>query len=109
MFAKPFYCLHHQQSTEQQEFERKRAQVQLKDEAKTDKNRAKREKKKLAALKAQAVAKGNDPSKVSLNDTNANSHGEPEAKKQRLHNDAVQRIEFQQRHDSDNDASADDS
>ncbi|ETS65112.1 hypothetical protein PaG_00570 [Moesziomyces aphidis] len=83
-----------QKLTEQQEFDRKRAETQRKDEAKTDKNRAKREKKKLAALKAQAAAKGK-PSSA------ATGTAEPQAKKQRLHNDDVERIQFKQRPDSD--------
>lgn len=82
---------------EQEEFDRKRAQIQHKDEAKTDKNRAKREKKKLAALKAQAAAKGKHPPSSTANSDN----GEPEAKKQRLHNSAVERIEFRHKDESD--------
>ncbi|SPO47185.1 uncharacterized protein PSANT_04873 [Moesziomyces antarcticus] len=87
-----------QKLTEQQEFDQKRAETQRKDEAKTDKNRAKREKKKLAALKAQAAAKGK-PSSATL------GTAEPQAKKQRLHNDDVERIQFKQRPDSDDDDS----
>ncbi|SNX85649.1 uncharacterized protein MEPE_04358 [Melanopsichium pennsylvanicum] len=90
--------------TEQEEFEKNRAEVQRKDEAKTDKNRAKREKKKLAALKAQAAATGKSPSKVSA--ATASRNGEPEAKKQRLHNDAVNRIEFKPKDDSGDDDDA---
>ncbi|KAJ1023237.1 hypothetical protein NDA16_003390 [Ustilago loliicola] len=94
--------------TEQEEFERKCAETQRKDEAKTDKNRAKREKKRLAALKAQAAAKGKDPSKISTSDPNARAKGEPEAKKQRLHNDTVERVQFKRKDDSDSDGSAND-
>uniref|UniRef100_V5EP03 DUF1168-domain-containing protein n=2 Tax=Kalmanozyma brasiliensis (strain GHG001) TaxID=1365824 RepID=V5EP03_KALBG len=91
--------------TEQEEFERKRAQIQEKDEAKTDKNRAKREKKKLAAMKAQAALKGKDPSKVTTTASSADrSNGEPEAKKQRLHNEAVHRVEFKPKDDSNDDS-----
>lgn len=85
--------------SEQEEFDRKRAQAQQKDEAKTDKNRAKREKKKLAAIKAQAAAKAKHTSKAS----EARSHQpdeEPESKKQRLHNEAVQRLNFKRKTDS---------
>ncbi|TKY89725.1 hypothetical protein EX895_001510 [Sporisorium graminicola] len=88
-----------QKLKEQEEFERKRAQVQHKDEAKTDKNRAKREKKKLAALKAQAAAKGKDASKPTS--AQKGDHTEPEAKRQRLHNEAVHRIEFRHKDESD--------
>ena len=97
-----------QQLTEQEEFDRKRAEVQRKDEAKTDKNRAKREKKKLAALKAQAAAKGKDPT-TALAAGSSSKDGEPEAKRQRLHNDAVQRIEFKPKDDSDDEHSTQDS
>ncbi|SPO28520.1 uncharacterized protein UTRI_04917 [Ustilago trichophora] len=86
--------------TEQEEFDRKHAQVQRKDEAKTDKNRAKREKKKLAALKAQAAAKGKDPAKVSKPSSSSTSQ-QPETKRPRLHNDTVQRVEFKHKDDSD--------
>lgn len=96
--------MHHNQLTEQEEFERKRMQVQLKDEAKTDKNRAKREKKKLAALKAQAAAKGRDPAKVSIGNTESRTGGEPEAKKPRLHDSAVERIQFRQKDTSDDES-----
>ncbi|KAJ9474279.1 hypothetical protein PHBOTO_004336 [Pseudozyma hubeiensis] len=90
--------------TEQEEFDRKRAQMQGKDEAKTDKNRAKREKKRLAALKAQAAAKGKDVSKVIAARSGLDRPDEgPDAKKQRLHNDAVQRVEFKQKDESDDD------
>ncbi|CDR99719.1 hypothetical protein [Sporisorium scitamineum] len=61
-----------QKLKEKEEFDRKRAEVQHKDEAKTDKNRAKRT-------------------------------GEPDAKKPRLHNESVQRIEFKPKDESDDD------
>lgn len=89
------------QLKEKEEFDRKRAEVQHKDEAKTDKNRAKRERKKLAALKAQAAAKGKDASKASL--AQKAGTGEPDAKKPRLHNESVQRIEFKPKDESDDD------
>lgn len=98
--------MHRIQLTEQEEFDRKRAEALRKDEAKTDKNRAKREKKRLAALKAQAAAKGKDPSKISTSGFSASANGEPEAKKQRLHDDTVQRIQFKRKDDSDSDGSA---
>ena len=100
--------IHHLQAREQEEFEKKRAEVQEKDEAKTDKNRAKREKKRLAALKAQAAAKGKDPSKVSTSDPHGRNNGQPEAKKQRLHDDTVQRVQFKRKDDSDSDGTAED-
>lgn len=93
-------CFESRQRTEQEEFVRKHAQAQRKDEAKTDKNRAKREKKKLAALKAQVAAKGKDPAKVSTTSRSSTSQ-QPEAKRPRLHNDAVQRVEFKHKDDSD--------
>lgn len=98
----------HLQLTEQEEFDRKRAEVQQRDEAKTDKNRAKREKKKLAALRAQAAAKGKDPTKLAIPNTTSRPNKEPEAKKQRLHNSAVERIEFRHKDDSDNGTNAED-
>lgn len=98
----------HTQLTEQEEFDRKRAELERKDEAKTEKNRAKREKKRLAALKAQAAAKGKDPSEISTTESDARTNGEPEAKKQRLHNDTVKRFQFKRKDDLDSDGSAHD-
>ncbi|SOV02982.1 uncharacterized protein UDID_06153 [Ustilago sp. UG-2017a] len=94
--------------TEQEEFDRKRVELERKDEAKTEKNRAKREKKRLAALKAQAAAKGKDPSEISTTESDARTNGEPEAKKQRLHNDTVKRFQFKRKDDLDSDGSAHD-
>ncbi|CBQ68701.1 conserved hypothetical protein [Sporisorium reilianum SRZ2] len=93
-----------QKLKEQEEFDRKRAEAQHKDEAKTDKNRAKREKKKLAAMKAQAAIRAKEAPKPST--TQKTEDGEPEAKKQRLHNEAVQRIEFRHKDESDGDGDA---
>ncbi|PWY97066.1 hypothetical protein BCV70DRAFT_139834, partial [Testicularia cyperi] len=87
-----------QQAAEKDEFDRKRAAQQQHDEAKTDKNRAKREKKKLAALKARAVVKGKDPARVS---SSLRPQDTLTAASQTLHNNDVQRVQFKRKADED--------
>lgn len=81
-----------QKQAEQDEFDRKRAALDQQAESKTDKNRAKREKKRLAALKAKAAASGKPVAETPPADP---------SKRQRLHNDEVGRVQFKKRTDGD--------
>ncbi|EPQ31432.1 uncharacterized protein PFL1_00767 [Pseudozyma flocculosa PF-1] len=99
-----------------EEFARQHAAKVMQDEAKTDKNRAKREKKKLAALKARAAAKGQNPDKVKLHDgpgrgdgaragrrdSNDGDDDDGEAsKRRRIHNEETGGILFRKKGDDD--------
>ncbi|KAN0061330.1 hypothetical protein ACQY0O_006176 [Thecaphora frezii] len=99
-----------QKIVEADEFARRQAAIAQQDEAKTNKNRSKRGKKKLAALKARAAAKGQDPSRVRLpasggGDNDADGR-EDDSKRRRIHNEAAGSILFKPR-DSDEDQDQD--
>lgn len=101
------YC---QQDAEKTEFARKHAAQAALDQAKTDKNRAKREKKKLAALKAKAAAKGEDPRKVKVPGvagTTESAQDDADGPMP-LNNDQVERIQFKRPDQPDEEEDDDD-